>query len=87
MSTKNDTGKDGPPAWIRHSSIGFEFFATIVGCAFVGLWIDRKWETAPWGVLTGSLLGLVAGFYKFLRTALGILGPTKTSHSDSHDQE
>ena len=77
MSTSDDTSKDGTLSWIRHTSIGLEFFATIVGCALVGLWVDRKWQSTPWGVLAGSFIGLGVGFYSFLRTALSILGSRK----------
>jgi F0F1-type ATP synthase assembly protein I len=33
----------------------------------VGLWLDRKFNTAPWLVVVGSLGGMGVGFYVFFK--------------------
>jgi hypothetical protein len=54
------------------SSIGFEVVGTVAGGALVGYWIDRHYKSAPWGLLIGSVLGLLAGLYNLVREALRI---------------
>lgn len=49
--------------------MGFEFAAAIIGGCLIGLWVDRRYTTAPWGVVIGAAVGLIAGFYNFLRAS------------------
>lgn len=51
-------------------SLGFEFAAAVMGGCFVGVWIDRHFETAPWGTVGGASVGMVGGFYNFLRNSI-----------------
>jgi len=51
------------------AGIGFEFAVVIVGACLLGLWVDRRYGTAPWGILIGALLGMVGGLANFLRAA------------------
>ncbi len=54
----------------RLSGIGFELVAAVVGFTLVGLWVDRHYDTGPWGVLIGLALGLVGGMYNLIRQSL-----------------
>jgi F0F1-type ATP synthase assembly protein I len=47
--------------------LGFEWAAGVFGLTFVGLWVDRHYETGPWGVLVGLGLGFVGGTYNFVK--------------------
>ncbi len=51
-------------------SLGFEFAAAVMGGCFVGVWIDRHFETAPWGTVGGASVGMIGGFYNFLRNSI-----------------
>lgn len=51
------------------AGLGFELLAAIAGFAFVGYWIDRHYETAPWGLVIGAVLGIVGGLYNFIKAA------------------
>lgn len=51
------------------AGLGFELLAAIVGFAFVGYWIDRHYETAPWGLVIGAVLGIIGGLYNFIKAA------------------
>lgn len=42
--------------------------ATFVGWG-AGYWLDSKFETGPWLMLIGLLLGVVAGFKGLIKTA------------------
>lgn len=56
------------------AGLGFELVAAIAGFAFVGYWIDRHYETTPWGLVVGAILGIVGGLYNFIRSALRATG-------------
>jgi len=67
--------------------MGFELSASVVGFALLGLWIDRRYDTGPWGVLIGSLLGVVGGLYNLIHTSLRILNPGPSVRKSEHDHE
>jgi|GEM_PF-1199931 len=49
--------------------LGVEFAALLVAATVLGLWVDRHYDTAPWGSVLGALAGLAGGLYHFLRSA------------------
>jgi len=51
------------------AGLGFQFAISVVLCAFVGNWIDKKSGSGPWGVIVGSVIGFVAGLYALLKAA------------------
>jgi ATP synthase protein I len=56
-------------ALTRLASVGIEFsLSTIVGL-LGGRWLDAKLGSAPWLMIVGLLLGVVAGFRSLLRAA------------------
>ena len=59
-----------PSSWPRLSSTGFEVVATVAGGALAGYWFDRHYKKAPWGLLVGSVFGLLAGLYNLVRETL-----------------
>jgi F0F1-type ATP synthase assembly protein I len=66
----NKRPPDNKPAWVRYGGVGVEF-AAAVGCfALVGLWIDRRYGTGPWGLVIGAALGLIGGTYNLIRVSL-----------------
>lgn len=58
-----------PNPW-RYAHLGLELAGAIVVLALVGLWVDYRWQTGPWGVLVGVLFGAVGGLYLFIKDAL-----------------
>ena len=40
-------------------ALGTEFVAVIFGAFFIGQWIDERFETMPWGMVTLVAFGLV----------------------------
>lgn len=74
MVRRHDTRRpDSRHSANRGLGLGAELAAAITGFALFGLWIDHTYETSPWGVLVCVSLGLVGGFYNFLRSALRLL--------------
>ena len=51
-------------------SIGIQLTVTILAFAGLGWWLDKKFETQPWLLLTGLLFGATGGMISFIRTAL-----------------
>lgn len=74
------------PSWLRHTTIGMELFAAVLGMALFGLWIDRHYGTGPRGLLVCSILGLVGGLYNFIRTSLRMLNPPGPSPSGEEEE-
>ena len=54
---------------VRMASSGFDLAIVVGGFTAIGWWLDRKYGWAPWGVLTGAVLGVVGGMANFLRAA------------------
>ncbi len=56
-----------PQSGWRHVFAGTNFAIALLLGVFGGLWVDRQWQSEPWGVLVGAILGMAAGFYNLLR--------------------
>jgi ATP synthase protein I len=44
------------------SSIGFSVALSIVIGLVIGVYVDRRFDTSPWGLLVFLILGIAAGF-------------------------
>ena len=75
------------PYWLRYAGIGFEFVAALAVFAFIGYWVDRKWDTGPWGLVGGAVLGLVGGMYNLIRESLSAFKPPVDRASKPPSQE
>ena len=49
-------------------------------CAALGYFVDRRWETAPWGIVVGALTGAVA-------FGVGLVATTKRLERDATESE
>ena len=49
------------------SGAGFIMAASVALGALLGNWLDGRWGTHPWLLVTGFLLGTVAGFIQMAR--------------------
>ena len=56
-------------AQVSLAGIGFDLAAAVGVGALLGWWIDRRYETGPWGVLICSSIGIVGGLLNFVRAA------------------
>ena len=52
--------------------MGFEFFAGLLACVAVGMWLDSRFGWSPWGVLVGSGVGLIASMFNLIRGGLAL---------------
>ena len=51
--------------------------------ASLGYWIDRRYETSPWGVLIGVVLGLVGGLYNLVKQSLQAVREARIEDQDA----
>lgn len=62
------SGNKNLNAWLRYSTIGIEFAAWIVVCAFIGYGLDRYLQPSiPWGTLGFSLTGIFLAIWRLIR--------------------
>lgn len=54
----------------RASGLGLELAGSILAGTFFGWLVDKWLDSAPWGVLIGTILGIVVGGISFTRSAL-----------------
>lgn len=76
---------------MRYSGMGFEFAGGMIGLVLVGMLIDWKFATGPWGVVVGAGLGVVGGMYNFIRQAQQMLqddaGYAKRKKREESDEQ
>ena len=72
------------PDWVRHSGVGLELAGAVAGFSLIGYWIDRHYDTSPWGLVVGLALGVVGGLYNFVREALQA---TREAQQEDRDGE
>lgn len=58
--------------WLRYAGMGFEFFAGLLACVLVGIWLDSRFGWSPWGVLVGSGVGLTGSMVNLIRRSLAL---------------
>lgn len=56
-----------------YAGIGLQFAGSILLFLYAGQWIDRRFGTAPWGVLVGVFVGAGAAFYSMYRRLMSDL--------------
>jgi F0F1-type ATP synthase assembly protein I len=72
---------------LRLAGVGIEFAAAVAGLSLLGLWIDRHYGSAPWGVLIGAGVGLIGGTYNLIRAATARPSGQKTDGEKPHGEE
>jgi F0F1-type ATP synthase assembly protein I len=85
--------RDGPgqagdrKPWIRLAGTGVELAAAVGGFAILGLWWDKHKGTSPWGLLTGTLLGLIGGLYNLVKSSLAASKEARADDAEARGKE
>ncbi|AWV90562.1 putative F0F1-ATPase subunit (Ca2+/Mg2+ transporter) [Bradymonas sediminis] len=72
-SENDDNRRDdsGAPSQLKmlgiYGAMGFEFVSLVVGGSVIGFWVDEKFGTTPWGVVSLILLGMLAALWHIYR--------------------
>ena len=65
-----DGDNDSDTGWIIYLGLGTQLAATITMMAFLGYWLDKKFNSEPVLTVVFSFLGITAGLYNFIKTVL-----------------
>jgi F0F1-type ATP synthase assembly protein I len=51
-----------------YASLGMQIVVTVLVFIYIGIRVDRHWQTKPWGFLSGAVVGILVGLYSFIKT-------------------
>lgn len=54
---------------VQITTLGIEFATAEIVGAWLGWWLDGKWNTSPWMLLVGVGAGFALGMYIIIRAA------------------
>jgi F0F1-type ATP synthase assembly protein I len=67
---KSGTGEsENFSSWHAMAGIGIEFVVAVGLFVAIGWWLDGKWNTSPWLLITGCGLGFAIGLMQMVRAA------------------
>ncbi len=69
-----------------YMNIGTMFLGCMVVGVYGGWWLDQKFETEPWCLLAGSLLGIVSGFYHFFKIVFHLQKDPKEENDPTNNK-
>ncbi|HSP88403.1 MAG TPA: AtpZ/AtpI family protein [Ignavibacteriaceae bacterium] len=49
---------------------GIQLAITVAALAFLGIWLDEKFNSSPWFTIGCSFFGVFAGLYNFIKAAI-----------------
>ncbi len=69
----------------KFAGLGFEF-AGVVGLFFYfGHLADQRWDSDPWGLLTGGAIGLIGGIYLLAKEGFRMMDQMDSSPTTRDD--
>lgn len=63
-------------------TIGLELAVVLLVFIFLGRYLDSRWGTEPWLLITGAAVGFIAGFYNLFRTLSRLNGSEKKKEEE-----
>lgn len=61
------SGRTSGPSGRDMAGVGAEFVVLVVIGMFAGQWVDRRYDSEPWGLMGCVFLGAVMGFVSMYR--------------------
>ena len=69
-------------------TLGLQLALAVGAFAALGWWLDTKFETTPWLLLTGVILGAVGGGISFIKAATALGNKQdKKQHTQSESED
>ncbi len=50
--------------------LGVQLAVTVTALAFLGIWLDNKFDSSPWLTIICSFFGVFAGLYNFIKAVI-----------------
>jgi ATP synthase protein I len=50
--------------------LGLQLAVTVAAMAFLGIWLDKKFDSSPWLTIILSFFGVFAGLYNFIKAVI-----------------
>jgi len=51
-------------------NIGYVWASSVILLTLLGWFLDKQWDTRPYLTIIGAILGVVTGFYNFIKTVM-----------------
>lgn len=71
---KNNGEKKNSDSYLKdyapYIGLGLQLAITVAALAFLGIWLDKKFDSSPWLTIVSSFLGVFAGLYNFIKAAI-----------------
>ncbi|HTR82767.1 MAG TPA: AtpZ/AtpI family protein [Bacteroidota bacterium] len=88
---ENRLTDEGAPATMRalapYLTLGIQLALSIIVFFFLGKWLDGKFDTSPWMMLGGLILGGVGGMIKFITSAMKLAQQQDASDAEGKRQK
>ncbi len=53
-------------------NIGYVWASSVILFTLLGWFLDKQWDTRPYLTIIGAFLGVVTGFYNFIKTVFSL---------------
>jgi F0F1-type ATP synthase assembly protein I len=74
MTEKDNNGSNGVNKTYRelapYLGLGLQLAATVIIMVFLGIWLDKKFNSGPYLTVICSALGVFAALYNFIKSVL-----------------
>jgi F0F1-type ATP synthase assembly protein I len=67
---KNEDKNKNGTGWVNYLGLGTQLAVTVTGMTFLGVWLDKKFNTGPVLTIICAFFGITAGMYNFIKIAL-----------------
>ena len=70
QSEQNNNKNESGSGWVNYLGLGMQLAVTVTAMAFLGIWLDNKYNSKPVFTICCSFFGITAGIYNFIKAAL-----------------
>ena len=56
--------------WANYLGLGIQLAITVIAMTFLGIWLDKKYNSGPWLTVICSMFGIFAALYNFIKSVL-----------------